>query len=464
MNQKQLSTIDAMKRAAEELVQLQRALSGLPHIGFNVRPSVITGLNEAIFREEAQTVAPCPTCGESEPYTGSCGASDSDVHALCKRKPIGERAAMIDMLHTGLFMTQATYNKIADMLAADAAELADADRSIDELKALIGRLAADAQQGDKPKWCGWNGCGKTGAAGTYHDCAYPDCVAQQVAVPQGWKMVPVEPTHEMVIASRDVAMAYQNYKAMLAAAPQPPQADASPQRQLMTDEEIRDWWASENGLEDCDMCKQDDFAKVVRAVEARQGIVAQPKVEHYSDCAMHNMPAYPNGPCDCGAQAAPEQEPTTAMMYKISQTRMVYRDYMDVQAAIDYLEALIAADMPIAPKAQPADSDPNAEWLTTAHLICAEAGIAPGHISERLRILRDRLSEAASTETPVHWIDYRAMEIARQFTEPREGQRRAQLQSCITAAMQQAAKTQPAIKDELTDGESQRPILENRDV
>jgi len=24
------------------------------------------------------------------------------------------------------------------------------------------------------------------------------------------------------------------------------------------------------------------------------------KVEHASDCAVHNMPAYPNGPCDCG--------------------------------------------------------------------------------------------------------------------------------------------------------------------
>ena len=22
---------------------------------------------------------------------------------------------------------------------------------------------------------------------------------------------------------------------------------------------------------------------------------------HASDCAVHNMPAYPNGPCDCGA-------------------------------------------------------------------------------------------------------------------------------------------------------------------
>jgi len=35
-----------------------------------------------------------------------------------------------------------------------------------------------------------------------------------------------------------------------------------------------------------------------------------------------------------------------------------------------------------------ADSDPNAEWLTTAHMVCADVGIAPGHISTRLESLR----------------------------------------------------------------------------
>jgi hypothetical protein len=37
----------------------------------------------------------------------------------------------------------------------------------------------------------------------------------------------------------------------------------------LTDEEIRKWWASENGLEDCDMCKIDDFIMVARAIEAK---------------------------------------------------------------------------------------------------------------------------------------------------------------------------------------------------
>ena len=41
------------------------------------------------------------------------------------------------------------------------------------------------------------------------------------------------------------------------------------QRKPLTDEEIRKWWASENGLEDCDMCKIDDFILVAKAIEAK---------------------------------------------------------------------------------------------------------------------------------------------------------------------------------------------------
>jgi uncharacterized UPF0160 family protein len=37
----------------------------------------------------------------------------------------------------------------------------------------------------------------------------------------------------------------------------------------LTDEEIIKWWASENGLEDCNMCVKTDFIKVARAIEAK---------------------------------------------------------------------------------------------------------------------------------------------------------------------------------------------------
>lgn len=44
------------------------------------------------------------------------------------------------------------------------------------------------------------------------------------------------------------------------------------EREPLTVSQIRDWWASENGLEDCEMCKLTDFLRVVRAVEEKHGI------------------------------------------------------------------------------------------------------------------------------------------------------------------------------------------------
>jgi hypothetical protein len=41
------------------------------------------------------------------------------------------------------------------------------------------------------------------------------------------------------------------------------------QRKPLTTQEIREWWASENGLEDCAMSKLNDFEQVVRAIESK---------------------------------------------------------------------------------------------------------------------------------------------------------------------------------------------------
>lgn len=49
----------------------------------------------------------------------------------------------------------------------------------------------------------------------------------------------------------------------------PQEAAAQPSQAVeFSDVEIRRWWARENGLEDVDMCKLDDFTKTVRAVIA----------------------------------------------------------------------------------------------------------------------------------------------------------------------------------------------------
>jgi len=45
-----------------------------------------------------------------------------------------------------------------------------------------------------------------------------------------------------------------------------------PQRKPLTYGQIRDLWARDNGLEDCHLCKIDDFIAAVRFVEAAHGI------------------------------------------------------------------------------------------------------------------------------------------------------------------------------------------------
>lgn len=37
----------------------------------------------------------------------------------------------------------------------------------------------------------------------------------------------------------------------------------------LAEEQIKEWWASEHGLEDCVMCRLVDFKQVVRAVEKK---------------------------------------------------------------------------------------------------------------------------------------------------------------------------------------------------
>lgn len=43
-------------------------------------------------------------------------------------------------------------------------------------------------------------------------------------------------------------------------------------REPLSDEQVRRWWERDNGLEDCNLCKLDDFMKAVRAVETAHGI------------------------------------------------------------------------------------------------------------------------------------------------------------------------------------------------
>ncbi|MCO8609685.1 hypothetical protein KGP95_13320 [Burkholderia multivorans] len=70
----------------------------------------------------------------------------------------------------------------------------------------------------------------------------PAMAAEAVAIPTGWKLVPVEPTEEMIDAARTCAVGWsdgfpdhaEGYAAMIAAAPQPARVDT---RVWLTDEQ-----------------------------------------------------------------------------------------------------------------------------------------------------------------------------------------------------------------------------------
>ena len=103
--------------------------------------------------------------------------------------------------------------------------------------------------------------------------------AQQVAVPQGWKLVPVSPTLEMSVAGKGAELfapsarsASVVYRAMIAAAPQPPQAERVP----MTEEELEDGFNSPS----VDVAPTDTvesvFTEGARFAERHHGIGAKP--------------------------------------------------------------------------------------------------------------------------------------------------------------------------------------------
>jgi len=71
----------------------------------------------------------------------------------------------------------------------------------------------------------------------------------------------------------------------------------------MTDEQIHAWWASENGLEDCDMCKIDDFRTVVRAVEKKLG------TRPAADCGEYGHAEGVCGNASCCPSALSRQAP-----------------------------------------------------------------------------------------------------------------------------------------------------------
>jgi hypothetical protein len=85
------------------------------------------------------------------------------------------------------------------------------------------------------------------------------------------------------------------------------QAMAADKQHWNEDEWRRNNWRCHHGWlrgEQCEICNASPAPKPAhcQCTACKDGIL------HASDCAVHNGPAYPAGPCDCGV-AQPAQEP-----------------------------------------------------------------------------------------------------------------------------------------------------------
>ncbi|HEX8552514.1 MAG TPA: hypothetical protein VF681_13280, partial [Abditibacteriaceae bacterium] len=111
----------------------------------------------------------------------------------------------------------------------------------------------------------------------------------------------------------------------------------------------------------------------------------------------------------------------------VSNDYPVYRDtesgllFVRVGPDFDERMELIPAAPVCTPVQAAPDADENAPWLTLAHMICADAGVPCGHITDRLKALRDILA-AAVQAAPVGM----SVEHAAQLERTIKDQARAQ--------------------------------------
>jgi hypothetical protein len=67
----------------------------------------------------------------------------------------------------------------------------------------------------------------------------------------------------------------------------------------------------------------------------------------------------------------------------------------DALGALSQISNMVAGM--VRPQAsEPQEADPNAPWLTKAHMLCTDHGIPQGNLTERIRALRDKLEQQAS--------------------------------------------------------------------
>lgn len=88
-------------------------------------------------------------------------------------------------------------------------------------------------------------------------------------------------------------------------------------------------------------------------------------------------------------------------VYKVGTNEVSWCEDKVYDCDVEYVRADLSTS---APSTQH-DTTQNTPWLTLAHTVCADAGIPPGHITDRLERLRERIAPAVqgpAAFVPIH--------------------------------------------------------------
>lgn len=204
-----MTTIEAMKQALESAANYIDNLGGASK-GYRMLLAEASASEEAQTAEAEPMIAPHITQAHFDrAFPGPAGERTELIDKVMEQAQVfasswalvGSRFDRGDEIDNANEQKADLRKMVADMLAADAQQVADVNAQLAKLLGERQRAALVEKFGEP---------------------------AQQVAVPQGWKLVPIEPTDEMCesclqVHNSDDAKAA--YTAMLAAAPRPPQGE-----------------------------------------------------------------------------------------------------------------------------------------------------------------------------------------------------------------------------------------------
>ena len=118
---------------------------------------------------------------------------------------------------------------------------------------------------------------------------------------------------------------------------------------------------------------------------------------------------FPEAPSPAEGET-PETALHSAIMNLPSNTRRFETAAECLAYAVGHRDARHAA-AERALQSAPSDGDPNALWLTAAHMLCTDNGIPQGNITARIEALREKLSAPSEVAQAVAKYEYRNLDV-----------------------------------------------------